>query len=198
MAALAAITVLAGAGSIWRLWQQDYFWRNPLDGAKVERLTDFEGEETHAVISPDGRFLTFLSDRNGSFDAWISQIGSGEFSNITQGRFQLMNNPSTPSVGFSGDGAQVWFMQLVTPRPLRWTSWISPVPVGAPRPFVEGGLDPIGRRMEGTSSTTPTSSETPFSSATRTEAVPDRSSWHHRAYTGTICRGRPMAASSIW
>ena len=53
-----------------------------------------------------------------------------------------MNNPSTPSVGFSGDGAQAWFMQLVTPRPLRWTSWISPVLGGAPRVFVKGGLDP--------------------------------------------------------
>ena len=142
MAAIAAIAVLAGATSVWRLWQRDYFWRNPLVGAKVERLTDFEGEEAHAAISPDGRFLTFLSDRNGPFDAWISQIGSGEFSNITQGRFQLMNNPNTPSVGFSGDGAQVWFMQLVTPRPLRWTSWISPVVGGAPRVFVKGGLDP--------------------------------------------------------
>ena len=142
MAAIAAVTVLAVSASVWRLWQLDYFWRNPLADAKVERLTDFEGEEAHAVISPDGRFLTFLSDRNGPFDAWITRIGSGEFSNITQGRFQLMNNPSTPSVGFSGDGAQAWFMQLVTPRPLRWTSWISPVLGGAPRVFVKGGLDP--------------------------------------------------------
>ena len=142
-AAIAAITVLAVAGGLWRLWQQDYFWRNPLADAKVERLTDFEGEEAHAAISPDGRLMTFISDRDGPLDAWISQIGSGEFSNITQGRFQLMNNPNTRSVGFSGDGGRVWFMQLVTPRPLRWTSWISPVLGGAARPFVEGGLDPI-------------------------------------------------------
>jgi serine/threonine protein kinase len=141
-AALAVITVLAVAAGGWRLWQQDYFWRNPLADAKVERLTDFEGEETHGAISPDGKYLTFLSDRDGRFDAWISRIGSGEFSNVTQGRFQLMNNPSTPSVGFSGDGAQVWFMQLVTPRPLRWTSWVYPLLGGAARPFVEGGLDP--------------------------------------------------------
>ena len=69
MAAIAAITVLAVMASVWRLWQQDYFWRNPLANAKVERLTDFEGEEAHAAISPDGQFLTFLSDRNGPFDA---------------------------------------------------------------------------------------------------------------------------------
>ncbi len=54
-----------------------------------------------------------------------------------------MNNPSTRSAGFSGDGSQVWFMQQVTARPLRWTSWISSALGGDPRIFVEGGLEPI-------------------------------------------------------
>ena len=143
LVSVAAVAVLAAAGGVWHLWQQDYFWTNPLAGATVERLTDFAGEEADAAISPDGKFMTFLSDRDGPFDAWISQIGSGEFVNITRGRFQLMNNPNTRSAGFSGDGAQVWFMQLVSARPLRWTSWISPALGGAPRTFVEGGLDPI-------------------------------------------------------
>ena len=143
IAGVAAVAVLVAAGGVWRLWQQDYFWQNPLADATVERLTDFEGEEVDAAISPDGKFMAFLSDRDGPFDAWISQIGSGEFVNITKGRFQLMNNPNTRSAGFSGDGAQVWFMQQVSARPLRWTSWIAPALGGAPRTFVEGGLDPI-------------------------------------------------------
>jgi len=142
-AGVAAFIVLAVTGGVWQLWQQDYFWRNPLAGAAVERLTDFAGDEADAAISPDGKFMIFLSDQDGPFDAWISQIGSGDFANITKGRFQLMNNPRTRSVGFSGDGAQVWFMQQVTARPLRWTSWISPLLGGAPRLFVEGGLGPI-------------------------------------------------------
>src|SRR5262245_18926193 len=54
-----------------------------------------------------------------------------------------MNNPNTRSAGFSGDGSQVWFVQQVTSRPLRWTSWIAHALVGAPRTFVEGGLEPI-------------------------------------------------------
>jgi serine/threonine protein kinase/Tol biopolymer transport system component len=142
-AGVAALSVLVVSGGVWQLWQQDYFWRNPLADAAVERLTDFAGEEADAAISPDGKFTIFLSDQDGPFDAWITQIGSGDFANITKGRFQLMNNPSTRSVGFSGDGGQVWFMQQVTARPLRWTSWISPLLGGAPRLFVEGGLGPI-------------------------------------------------------
>jgi Tol biopolymer transport system component len=143
LAGVVAVAVLVAAGGVWRLRQQDYFWENPLAEATVQRLTDFAGEEADAAISPDGKFMTFLSDRDGPFDAWISQIGSGEFVNITKGQFQLVNNPSTRSAGFSGDGAQVWFMQQVSPRPVRWTSWIAPLLGGTPRTFVEGGLDPI-------------------------------------------------------
>ena len=47
----AAVAVLVLAGGLWRLWQQDYFWRNPLAGATVARLTDFEGDEFDAAIS---------------------------------------------------------------------------------------------------------------------------------------------------
>ena len=47
----AAVAVLVLAGGLWRLWQQDFFWRNPLDGATVARLTDFEGDEFDAAIS---------------------------------------------------------------------------------------------------------------------------------------------------
>ena len=65
IAGVAAVAVLVAAGGVWRLWQQDYFWRNPLANATVERLTDFEGEEVDAAISPDGKFTVFLSDRDG-------------------------------------------------------------------------------------------------------------------------------------
>ena len=133
---------LVAVGGIWLLWQRDYFWRNPLTGATVHRLTDFAGEETDAAISTDGKFLTFLSDRDGRFDAWISQIDTGEFTNVTNGRFLMMNNPNARMVGFAGDGAQVWFEQQVSARPLVWTSWIRPLLGGTPRRFIEGGLEP--------------------------------------------------------
>ena len=142
---------LVAAGGIWQAWHHDYFWRNPLTGATVARLTDFAGEETHAAISPDGKFLAFLSDRDGRFDAWVSHIDTGEFINVTNGRFQMMNNPNARMVGFSGDGAHVWFEQQVSARPLVWTSWIRPLLGSTPRRFVEGGLEltwsPDGSRV---------------------------------------------------
>ena len=110
-ASLAAITVAVSFG-VWQLWQRDYFWRNPLAGAAVHRLTDFAGEETDAAISPDGKFVAFLSDRDGRFDAWIGQIDTGEFSNVTNGRFQMMNNPNARMIGFSGSSERAnWVFQ---------------------------------------------------------------------------------------
>ena len=141
LAGVAAVAVLVAAGGIWRLWQQDYFWQNPLANATVERLTDFEGEEFDAAISPDGKFTVFLSDRDGPINAWVSQIGSGEFVNINKGH-SLAYNGTIRYTGFSGDGAQVWFQQLARTAEGSNPSWMAPAVGGTPRPFVERGMNP--------------------------------------------------------
>ncbi|HET9262980.1 MAG TPA: protein kinase [Vicinamibacterales bacterium] len=137
---VAALAVLVAAGGFWRLWQQDYFWQNPLTGATVEHLTDFEGDEFDAAISPDGKFTVFLSDRGGPINAWLSQIGSGEPVTVNNGH-SLAYNGTIRYTGFSGDGAQVWFQQLGG-RLAKNQLWLAPVVGGAPRPFVERGMNP--------------------------------------------------------
>jgi hypothetical protein len=108
VAAIAAALAALVALTTWSLAQRDYFWRNPLAGAtRTERLTDFDGEEVDAAISPDGKLMAFLSDRAGSFDVWLNQIGTNGFVNITEGKV-----PIAPAVirklGFTGDGSEVW------------------------------------------------------------------------------------------
>ena len=137
---VAAVAAVVAAAGVWRLWQQDYFWRNPLADASVERLTDFEGEEMDAAISPDGKFTVFLSDRDGSVDAWASQIGSGVFVNISKGQ-SIGYNGTIRYTGFSGDGAQVWFQQARGRRGLNFV-WMAPALGGTPRPFVDPGMNP--------------------------------------------------------
>ena len=82
-------------------------WRDPLAGAKVMRLTDFTGTEQAAVISRDGRFVAFLADRDGHLDAWLTEIGSNTYRNLTEGRVAQMSNASIRPVGFSPDGTLV-------------------------------------------------------------------------------------------
>ena len=83
-AAGAGLLVIGGAAT-WQLQRSEYFWRNPLEGATVTRLTDFEGAEHHAAISRDGKFVAFLSDRDGTWDAWATQVGTGDVHNLTKG-----------------------------------------------------------------------------------------------------------------
>src|SRR5262249_39501517 len=78
-----AVALLALGVAAWLLDRSDFFWRNPLANAQFTRLTDFEGEECDADISSDGKFVVFLSDRDGPYDAWVHRLGTGEFVNLT-------------------------------------------------------------------------------------------------------------------
>ena len=44
-----ALIVLTGV-ELWKLRERDYFWRNPLEGAAIERVTDFDADEVDAAI----------------------------------------------------------------------------------------------------------------------------------------------------
>jgi Tol biopolymer transport system component len=105
-AAGAGLLVIAAAAT-WQLQQSEYFWRNPLEGAKVARLTDFEGADHHAAISPNGDVVAFLSDRAGAWDAWVTQVATGDVLNLTKGLVEELRNPATRTVGFSPDGSRV-------------------------------------------------------------------------------------------
>ena len=144
-----AIMVVLGA-SVGALWKKDYFWRNPLDGARIERVTDFDGDEADAAISPDGKVISFSSDRSGRFDAWISQIGTGEFVNVTRGRFDNLDPAPIRKLRFSGDGGRVWFQSAPSPAG-PYHGWLVPVVGGDPHPFLTRGMEvawaPDGRRI---------------------------------------------------
>jgi Tol biopolymer transport system component len=103
---------------------------NPLEGATFTRLTDFEGTELDAAISPDGRSVAYVSDRDGQLDVVLTQVGSGVYRNITQGKDPELPAP-VRATGFSADGSQVWLGGGSGRR-------LQSVPLmgGAPRPFL--------------------------------------------------------------
>ena len=103
---------------------------NPLQTARFTRLTDFEGQKLDAAISPDGRFVAFVSDRDGPFDVWLSQVGSGVFRNLTEGKDPELPAP-VRGPGFSADGSQV-FLSGGPGRRLQ----LMPLIGGALRPFL--------------------------------------------------------------
>ena len=76
------------------------FWRNPIAEARFQTVTDFDGVEQAAAISRDGHLIAFLSDRDGQMDVWLTQVGSGQFHNLTRGSMLGLVNPDLRDLGF--------------------------------------------------------------------------------------------------
>ncbi|HUK18842.1 MAG TPA: protein kinase [Bryobacteraceae bacterium] len=128
-----AAALLLGAGGVtgWLAHRPTAAEANPIANATFTRLTDFEGVERDAAISPDGRFVAFLSNRSGPLDIWVTQVGTGSAVNLTQGKTGNLDG-LVRAMGFSGDGSQVWFHDADITTPLR----IVPLMGGAPRVFL--------------------------------------------------------------
>jgi Tol biopolymer transport system component len=132
--------VLVVVALVWFIRQTDSAWRSPLADAQSQRLTDFSGTEEAAAISRDGRFVAFLSNREGRTDVWVTQAGTGQFYNLTRGQVPELVNPSIRTLSFSPDGALVTFWSR-TPRGSEAgeiSVWAVPTLGGQPRPYLEG------------------------------------------------------------
>ena len=142
--ALVAMLV-AGLGA-WTLARRPRTVQNPLSTAQFARLTDFEGAETNPAISPDGKFIAFISDRSGRFDAWLIQANGSSLANLTQGRIGDARGPLR-AIGFSSDGSEVWSGGTESRRLMLW-----PLMGGAPHNFLgehaaEVAWSPDGTRL---------------------------------------------------
>jgi len=140
LALAAAGAALAIGASVW-VQRTEYFWRNPIADARFQTLTDFDGVEEAAALSRDGHFVAFLSDRDGQMDVWITQVGSGQFHNLTRGSAPELVNPSIRTLGFSPDGAVVTFWvrrQNGSNGGGDISIWAVPTLGGQPKPYLEG------------------------------------------------------------
>jgi hypothetical protein len=142
MIVFAAVAVWLGRGSLTAPVE------NPLGQPDVRftPFTDWEGTEARPEISPDGRFVVFLSDRDGEMDLWSSQIGTGVFKNLTVDLPPLGEVQGILRIaGFTGDGTEIWFN--AGPRRM-----LMPLTGGPARPFLglrssAAAWSPDGTRM---------------------------------------------------
>ena len=136
--AAAGVALAIGAG-VW-LRETEFFWRSPIADAQFQRVTDFDGVEQAAAVSRDGRFVAFLSDRDGQMDVWVTQVGSGQFHNLTRGGAAELVNPSVRLLGFSPDGSFVtfWVRRPDGSQGGAIGIWAVSTLGGQPRPYLEG------------------------------------------------------------
>jgi Tol biopolymer transport system component len=135
-----AVAVLLAIGVVLWLQRRDYFWRNPIADARFQTVTDFDGVARDAAVSRDGQFVAFLSDRDGPMDVWVTQVGSGQFHNLTHGAAPELVNPSVRTLGFTPDGSFVtfWVRKKGSSSSGDISIWAVPTLGGQPTPYLEG------------------------------------------------------------
>ena len=148
VALLAVIT-----GSAWLATQSDRFWRNPLADAKFVPAADFTAAAQAAAISRDGKLVAFLAERDGRIDAWVGELGSNRYRNLTEGAVRDMVNSSVRTVGFSADSSlvSIWTRDADGSGPDDVSLLTAPATGGALQPFLPGVAEldwsPDGERL---------------------------------------------------
>lgn len=132
----------------WRSSRDAVSWRNRWSRMHIEKLTDFPGSEVDAAISADGSSTAFLADHDSVFDAFATRIGTGQFTNLTRGRFAQLWNEDVRNVGFApGGDAWIRVADLNSPASVRLISSAG----GAARPFLKTAVmvawSPDGSRL---------------------------------------------------
>jgi Tol biopolymer transport system component len=152
--AIAVIAALAAAALIWqqRLGRNGDV-SNPLAHASFERLTSFEESERDAAISADGRFAVFVSNHDGPYDVWVTQLGTGASTNLTKGELPYLLNDGIRNVGFTSNNevTLVFEPRDATGGATRTETIVLPLTGGPMRRLLDRGVEAVwsadGSRM---------------------------------------------------
>ena len=106
---VAAAGLIAAAVAWWPRTASTDAWQNPLADATFKYLTSFPGTESDAAISPDGRFVAFLADRDGKFEVFLTQIETGTPTPLTHGNGDAVSlwRVGRRSLTFTADGSEL-------------------------------------------------------------------------------------------
>lgn len=74
-----------------------------MDGSNLTRLTNNEAEEWHPELSPDGKQVAFMSDRDGNHEIYVMQLDGSEQKRLT------FNEVDDWYPSWSPDGSQLIF-----------------------------------------------------------------------------------------
>ncbi len=107
----------------------------PVSSSVVTRLTDDPAQDVMPSVSPDGQYIAFCSDRNGSWDVFVMSAEGGKSVQITNdGSHDL--HPS-----WSPDGSRIAFCRLGQ-QTGRWEMWVAEVANPTSAQFIGFGLFP--------------------------------------------------------
>ena len=107
---------------------------------RVTRIVATSAHESSPAISPDGKWIAYLSNARGPTDLWVKFIDGGEPANLTAGlTVNLQTQDYVSGIQISPDGAQITFVAAAPGTSGRdYASWVIPAPLGGtPRRVLE-------------------------------------------------------------
>jgi eukaryotic-like serine/threonine-protein kinase len=122
---------------------------------RVARLTFGSGRNSAPAISPDGKWIAYLSDARGPTDVWVRFVAGGEAVNLTEKTGLVVGaHSSIGGLDISPDGSQIAFAAAESEKGwiADFATWVIPAPLGGvPRRLISRGLgarwSPDGRRL---------------------------------------------------
>ncbi|HSG01524.1 MAG TPA: protein kinase, partial [Vicinamibacterales bacterium] len=119
---------------------------------RIVRFVSTAAHEFAPVISPDGKWVAYLSNARGQTDVWVKFIAGGDAINLTAAAGLVVQSvDAIGGLAVSPDGAQVAFQAQSGPQ--LGGTWVVPAPTGGqPRRLLEAGSSgmqwsPDGRRI---------------------------------------------------
>jgi Tol biopolymer transport system component len=100
-----------------------YIWKMAADGSQRQQLTFDDVNSGESKMSPDGRYITYLSNRSGRYQVWRMDSNGQNSLQLTH----VVNDAARPV--FSADGQWVFYQAWI---PAGWTVWKVPVEGGTP------------------------------------------------------------------
>jgi len=122
---------------------------------RVVRLTHGPARAFGPSVSPDGKWVAYLSDARGPTDVWVQFVAGGEPANLTEkSGLSLQARTDVGGVDISPDGTQITFSasDAAGIALTEYGLWVIPAPLGGiPRKLVDRGVgarfSPDGRRI---------------------------------------------------
>lgn len=70
---------------LWPVYKEYDIFVSDLNGKIISQLTNSEGYDAEATVSPDGKKVVFTSDRSGDLELWTMNIDGSDLKQITKG-----------------------------------------------------------------------------------------------------------------
>jgi serine/threonine protein kinase/Tol biopolymer transport system component len=113
--------------------------------SRIVRLTSGPAVEFGPAISPDGKWVAYVSDARGPFDVWVKFLAGGDPINLTAAtNLDVTNVSGISGLDISPDGTRIAVMARIRGTSAPLDTWEIPAPLpGVPRKLL---ADRLGMR----------------------------------------------------